>query len=234
MLRLKKSEWAILAGLLFLSFVPCIGGLFRLIELMVGLEVMPMPENPRVRLAPVPVIIHLVGAIPYCILGIVQFLPSLRNAYPKWHRMSGRFLVAAGLLAALSGLWMTHFYYFPASMQGPLLYWVRFGVGFGMIASLCLGLSTVLKRRIAEHKAWMIRAYALGQGAGTQVITAIPWLIMVGEPSGLTRDILMTFSWVINILIAEAVIRRDRKIASRDTANFNSASFLQNETYQKT
>ena len=176
---------------------------------MVGWEVIPMPENPRVRLAPVPVIIHLVGSIPYCILGIVQFLPSLRNAYPKWHRISGRFLVAAGLLAALTGLWMTHFYEFPSSLQGPLLYWVRIIVGFGMIASLCLGLSAVFKRRIAEHKAWMIRAYALGQGAGTQVITAIPSFVMVGEPSGLTRDIFMTLSWVINILIAEAVIRKD-------------------------
>jgi hypothetical protein len=76
----------------------------------------------------------------------------------------------------------------------------------------------------------MIRAYALGQGAGTQVITAIPWLILVGEPSGFTRDILMTLSWVINLLIAEAVIRRGRKITSRDRANFNSAAFLQKET----
>ncbi|HAV12005.1 MAG TPA: hypothetical protein DCX06_00715 [Opitutae bacterium] len=215
--RLNKSEWAILAGLLFLSLVPCLGGLFRVIELIVGLEV--MPENPRVRSAPVPVVIHLVGSIPYCILGILQFLPSLRRAYPKWHRMSGRFLVVAGMLAALSGLWMTHVYDFPVTLQGPLLYWVRFAVGFGMIGALCLGLSAVLKRRIEEHKAWMIRAYALGQGAGTQVITAIPWLIMVGEPSGLTRDILMTVSWVINLLIAEAVIRRSRKLVPAYRAN---------------
>jgi len=215
--RLNKSEWAILAGLLFLSLVPCLGGLFRVIELIVGLEV--MPENPRVRSAPVPVVIHLVGSIPYCILGILQFLPSLRRAYPKWHRMSGRFLVVAGMLAALSGLWMTHVYDFPVTLQGPLLYWVRFAVGFGMIGALCLGLSAVLKRRIEEHKAWMIRAYALGQGAGTQVITAIPWLIMVGEPSGLTRDIIMTVSWVINLLIAEVVIRRDRKLVPAYRAN---------------
>jgi hypothetical protein len=99
---------------------------------------------------------------------------------------------------------------------------------WGILGALCLGLSAVLKRRIAEHKAWMIRAYALGQGAGTQVITAIPWLILVGEPSGLTRDILMTLSWVINILIAEAVIRRGRKIASSDRANLAQPRDLMN------
>ena len=52
----------------------------------------------------------------------------------------------------------------------------------------------------------MIRAYALGQGAGTQVLITIPWLLTVGEPTGLTRDILMTVAWVLNIIIAERVI----------------------------
>lgn len=209
MLRLKKSEWATLVGLLFLSVVPCVGGLVRLVELAGGPEV--MPENPRVRLAPVPVIIHLLGSIPFCVLGILQFLPSVRSAYPKWHRRSGRLLVVAGLLAAISGLWMTQFYELPKGLQGPLLYWVRLVVGFGMIVALALGLSAVFKKRIAEHKAWMLRAYALGQGAGTQVFVTIPWILTVGEPAGVTRDILMTFAWVINLIVAQAVISHSRK-----------------------
>ena len=77
-----------------------------------------------------------------------------------------------------------------------------------MTASILLGLAAVLKKRIVLHQAWMIRAYALGQGAGTQVLTAIPWMSTVGEPGGLTRDILMTVSWVINIVVAELVINR--------------------------
>ena len=160
---------------------------------------------------PIPVIFHLVAAIPYCLIGAYQFLPSFRRKYPQWHRKAGRLLVLAGLVAALSGLWMTHFYAFPEALQGKLLYVVRLFVGYGMIAFLWLGLSAILRKNILQHKAWMLRAYALGQGAGTQVLVVIPWLLTVGEPSGITRDLLMTLAWVINLLVAEAVIRQGRR-----------------------
>lgn len=207
--RLKKSEWAILSGLMLLSFVPCVGGLVRFFELMIGAQVMPF--NPRVQTAPLPVIIHLIGSIPFCVLGILQFLPSVRSAYPRFHRVSGRLIVMAGVLSAISGLWMTHFYSFPAELQGPLLHWVRLAVGIGMIASLCLGLSAILNKRVAIHKAWILRAYALGQGAGTQVFTGIGWMLLFGEPLGLTRDLLMTLSWGINLAVVEMIIRRSQQ-----------------------
>ena len=77
-----------------------------------------------------------------------------------------------------------------------------------MTVYILLGLSAVYKKRIVQHQAWMIRAYALGQGAGTQVFVTIPWLLTVGEPSGLSRDILMTAAWVINLIVAEWAINR--------------------------
>lgn len=106
---------------------------------------------------------------------------------------------------------MTHYYSFPGSLQGNLLYFVRIVVGVSMTTCIVFGLSSVLKKRIARHQAWMIRAYALGQGAGTQVLIAIPWLLTVGEPSGFTRDILMTAAWAINIVVAESIIYRRRQ-----------------------
>jgi hypothetical protein len=130
----------------------------------------------------------------------------------------------AGLLAAFSGLWMTHFYDFPAELQGSLLYWVRVFVGIGMIVSLGLGISSVLKKRITTHLAWMTRAYALGQGAGTQVFTGISWTLMFGEPVGLTRDILMTLSWVVNLCVAEMFIHRSKKVSPSREAQLVSAT----------
>ena len=114
-------------------------------------------------------------------------------------------MIGAGLLAACSGLWMTHFYPLPVELQGPLLYWVRMAVGVAMIASIICGLLAIRQKQIASHQVWMIRAYALGQGAGTQVLVTIPWLITVGEPTGLTRDLLMTFAWGLNLSVAQAV-----------------------------
>lgn len=222
MINLKKSEWIILIGLLLLSFVPCMGGLFRLLDLVFGTGL--VPENPRIQSAPMPVVLHILTAVPYCILGAFQFLPSVMRMYPQWHRLAGRLLVGAGIVSALSGLWMTHYYSFPDALQGILLYYVRIIVGFAMTAYILLGLAAILKKRFVEHRAWMIRAYALGQGAGTQVLITIPWLLTVGEPSGLTRDMLMTLAWVINIIVAESAINnRNNRIDSNSPLKLRAA-----------
>jgi len=54
----------------------------------------------------------------------------------------------------------------------------------------------------------MIRAYAIGLGAGTQVLTHLPWFILVGRPDELSRGVLMGAGWIINVAVAEWVIRR--------------------------
>ena len=69
------------------------------------------------------------------------------------------------------------------------------------------------------HGAWMIRAYALGMGAGTQVLTHLPWFLLAGYPGEWTRAILMGAGWVINVAVAEWIIRKGiRKEASRPSA----------------
>ena len=40
-----------------------------------------------------------------------------------------------------------------------------------MAAAIVLGFTAIRRRDIAAHRAWMIRAYALGLGAGTQAFT---------------------------------------------------------------
>jgi len=109
---------------------------------------------------------------------------------------------------------MTHYYSFPDYLQGNLLYAVRVFVAFSMTAFILLGVLAVFKKRISQHQAWMIRAFALGQGAGTQVLITIPWLLIIGEPSGLTRDILMTVAWMINIVVAEWIINKHTFVIS--------------------
>ena len=70
----------------------------------------------------------------------------------------------------------------------------------------------------------MIRAYAIGQGASTQGLLISPLAAISGEePSGLTRDVLMTLAWIINIAIAEWIIlkilkKMDNKLLNTDMA----------------
>jgi hypothetical protein len=54
--------------------------------------------------------VHIVSVTVYSLLGALQVVPSLRRGRPSWHRIAGRILVPAGVLVAVSGLWMRAFY----------------------------------------------------------------------------------------------------------------------------
>jgi hypothetical protein len=76
-----------------------------------------------------------------------------------------------------------------------------------MAACLVLGFTAIRRRDIPTHRAWMIRAYALGLGAGTQVFTEGIAEAVFGTGS-LSGDLAKGAAWVINLAIAERVIRR--------------------------
>ena len=54
----------------------------------------------------------------------------------------------------------------------------------------------------------MMRGYAIGLGAGTQVLTLAAGELIAGPPSELSRALLMGAAWVINLAVAEWAIRR--------------------------
>ena len=81
-------------------------------------------------------------------------------------------------------------------------------VGLAMTLAVVVSVHAVLKRRIAQHKAWMVRAYALGQGAGTQVLILLPVTLIAGAPTFFFRDVLMASAWGLNVVVAEWIIRR--------------------------
>jgi uncharacterized membrane protein len=164
-------------------------------------------ENARFFAAPVPVIVHIISATLYCALGAFQFVPSLRQRRPRWHRYAGRLLVPTGLAAAGSGVWMALFYPRPPA-DDVALTWMRLIVGPAMIAAIVLGFAAVRRHDFARHRAWMIRGYALGIGAGTQLLTHLPWMLLVGPPTGSPRAVLMALGWLINLAVAEWIIRR--------------------------
>ena len=100
---------------------------------------------------------------------------------------------------------MTLFY--SGAPGGALLWSVRLVVGSTMAAAIVLGFSAIRRRDIAAHRAWMIRAYALGLGAGTQVFTQGIGEALFGT-SDLSTGISVASGWLINALVAEWVIRR--------------------------
>lgn len=207
--RLTKADFKVPALLVVLSLVPMLGGAMRLTNLSGSAAA--TAEHARFAAAPAPIVIHVLAATLYCLLGAFQFSSAFRRRFPAWHRGAGRVLVLCGLLAGVTGLWMTVFYRIPTSLQGSLLYFVRLAVGSAMVASIVIAVTSILRRNVPRHEAFMIRAYALGQGAGTQVLVLLPWMLISGESGGLTRDLLMTLSWTINVVVAESIISLRKK-----------------------
>ncbi|GAA1026931.1 DUF2306 domain-containing protein [Virgisporangium ochraceum] len=199
------SSWRAPLALIALSLIPLTAGSLRLLEITGGPQL--LPTNPRVDASPAPVVIHILAATVYALLGALQFPGRFRRRHPGWHRTSGRVLTGAGLLVASSGLWMTLFY--PGAPGGDLLWGIRLLVGSAMAASIVAGFTAIRRRDITAHRAWMTRAYALALGAGTQVVTQGTGEALFGA-GDLSTAISVGSGWVINAVVAEWVIRRPR------------------------
>lgn len=207
----SSNSWLKPASALWLlSAVPIAAGALRLFNLWTGQSV--DADSARFVAAPQAVVWHILSSSIFCVLGAVQLTKTSTKALvrhrARWHRRLGWMVIPCGFASALSGLWMTSNYPIPAQLQGDILYGVRWIVGLGMAVSIVLATRAVLMKQFAAHRAWMVRAYALGQGAGTQVLLLLPATLAVGPLTALTRDIMMSLAWGVNWLIAERLIRR--------------------------
>lgn len=206
----RIADWLVPTGLLALAFIPVAAGAFRLTMLIGGTAI--TPQNARFFAAPIPVMLHIVSVTLFSLVGAFQFSPGLRRRFPGWHRAAGRVLVIAGLVAAISGLWMAMFYAIVPA-DNLLLHTFRLAFGLAMAGAIVMGLVAVRRRQYSAHQAWMQRAYAIGIGAGTQALIQIPYAIVLGQPAPLPLSLLMGGAWVINLAVAEWLIHRRRALA---------------------
>lgn len=197
------SRWRVPFALILLGAVPVIFGIIRAAELASHPAV--TADNERFVTMPVPILLHIYGGVPYLVLGALQFVPSLRRF--RWHRIAGRILIPCGLAVGVSGVWMTLRNDLPPT-DGPLLNVFRLIVGVAMIVAMVLGFVAIRRREIAQHRAWMMRGYAIAMGAGTQAVFFLIWVIPFGEPGVTLRALLMGAAWVTNLAVAERIIRR--------------------------
>lgn len=200
--RKTRTPWWVPTGLILLSVIPLTFGAIRLIQLFGGAEI--TPANARFFASPSPVVVHIISSAIYALLGAFQFVSRLWQRGIKWHRWVGRLLVPVGLLVGCSGVWMTLFY----PRTDALLFTFRLIFGSGMILSIILGFISIRRRDVTQHQAWMTRAYAIGMGAATQVLTGMIGAILFGKPNEFENALLMGTAWMINLAVAEFSIRK--------------------------
>lgn len=203
-----RNAWWVPTLLLLWALIPAGGGIYRVVQLASGAEV--TAANQRFFDAPVPILLHGVGCALFAFTGAFQFTASARRR-PRRHRLRGMIFVPSALIVAATGLWMEATYALPAH-DGLLLSWFRALFGTAMLATTLLGVRALLRGQFARHGSWMLRTYAIGMGAGTQVLLFIPWALFVGDSTVTERAWLMGAGWGLNLLVAEVLLRRRTRV----------------------
>lgn len=208
MIRTFTRPIPLVLALAFCTFIPVMMAAVRVAQIPLGA----LPED-SLRLASVPAafFLHSLAGVLFGVLGPLQFARALRLRFGTLHRLAGRVFVLAGAALALSGLGLL---LQVESVTTGLLDAARGVFSLALVAALVLGMAAARAHDMLRHRAWMIRAYAIGMGTGTVALVMFPIYLITGEPVvGLASDITVVGMWLLNIALAEWVVWR---LAFRD------------------
>ncbi len=151
---------------------------------------------------PIPIIGHIVGGSLMMLAAPIQFNSILRNRRRKLHRTSGYLFIIGGVVAGVSAVWMTLAFpdrFMGANIASNLLW------GSAMASFAVLALLKAKNKKFAEHRAWVIRTYALAAGPATHRLLFFTYLGPFSENLSHYWDIVLS---VMTILVGEVIIRR--------------------------
>ncbi|WP_189418870.1 DUF2306 domain-containing protein [Cellvibrio zantedeschiae] len=151
---------------------------------------------------------HIIPGFLFLVLGPLQFISSIRSRWPKAHRISGRIFIACGFITAVSAIAINIMFPPFGGLFKSIAVYV---FSLAQIFTLIVALRAILRREIARHRAWMIRAFAIGLAISTMRIFFIPAYLLYGMPSDFTVALGMWIGFLVNIAVAEFILWRERK-----------------------
>lgn len=161
--------------------------------------------------------LHVIPGLIYLTLAPLQFLSSIRNRFRTYHRWSGRVLATIGLMLGNAALFIS--VVFPYSGFAEQIIVSGFAVFF--LISIVKGFQYARAGHYAEHREWMLRAFAIGLSIVTMRLIFIPILVAVGEPTREEAEfysiVSFTLAFCIHSPVAELWIRHTRP-AQQDQA----------------
>jgi uncharacterized membrane protein len=169
------------------------------------------PYNPGFLDFPTIVAVHVVLGGVYLVLAPFQFVRRIRSRHLAYHRRVGRLLVAIGLVVGATALFMG--LVIPFSGWGERVIIGLFGSLF--LFALLKGFVHVRAGRVAQHREWMIRAFAIALAVSTIRLIYIPALLIVADPTDAQNAVLWDTSFavafVVHACVAELWIRATRR-----------------------
>jgi uncharacterized membrane protein len=203
MLRLLARPVPLVLTLAFFTFIPVLTAMVNTVQIPTG----SYPEDSaHLAVAPISWFLHALAGVAFGIAGPMNFVLALRGRFGRLHRVTGRIFVGAGAVLGLSALSLL----LSVEPQRTLVVDIARGVfGLALLVALAKAIAAIRRRDIPGHRAWVIRAYAVGMGLGTVALVFFPIYLVTGAPpTGLASDLLFAASWSLNIGLAEWVIRR--------------------------
>jgi Predicted membrane protein (DUF2306) len=161
---------------------------------------------------PMITLIHILPGLLFMGLGPIQFSATLCARHLQWHRWSGRVYLVCSLIIGVSALVM--------SLAMPSIGGMTQAAAtilFALLFLFALGKAYwyVLHRKVAQHREWMIRAFAIGLAVAT-IRPIIGLFFATSRFSGLTPDaffgIAFWIGFVLHLIVAEAWIRWTRSM----------------------
>ena len=166
----KALRWPLAAVVSFLAFIGIAASATHYLY---------EPYNPGFLKYPTIVALHVILGGVYLLLAPFQFVKRIRSRHLGYHRWAGRFLVSVGLVVGMTALFM--------GLVIPFSGWIERGYigAFGTFFLLALvrGFVHVRAGRVALHREWMIRAFAIGLSIATQRLIFIPALLVLADPT---------------------------------------------------
>lgn len=148
-------------------------------------------------------ILHVAGGVTALLIAPLQLIPRLRERRPAVHRAIGRTYALACAVAAPAGFMLAL-----GTTAGPIA-----GAGFAVSAVLWavftfVGIRAAIEGRLDDHRAWMVRSYAITSTAITLRLM-LPFAgLVLAIPFFPAYRVIAWISWLTNLAIAELYLRR--------------------------
>ncbi|MFE4362505.1 DUF2306 domain-containing protein [Kitasatospora sp. NPDC056800] len=155
----------------------------------------------------VPLYIHIFGAITALAVGPWQFSARLRERRPRLHRRIGVVYLLGCLVGGVGALLLA-----PVAYGGAVARLGFVGLAVAWLVTGNAGLRAILDGRVADHRHWMIRSFAL-------TFAAVTLRLMLVAATAAHLDFrtsctaIAWLCWVPNLLLACWFTRPRRAVA---------------------
>lgn len=163
---------------------------------------------------PLMTMLHILPGGLLLLLAPLQFSSRIRNRHVRFHRLSGRVLVASAVVSALAGFYFGLLMPYGGAREAAVI--VLFG-GI-LLTAVTLAVAAIRRGDVARHREWMIRAFAVAVGIATVRVVGMV-LDLALTPAGVGPADVFVLSlwtgWILTLAGAEGWIRYTRAEAAK-------------------